>query len=203
MYDKVISYLNANKLLYEHQYGFRSGYSTIHPIIYLLNHCSEATNKPNPDYTLAIFCDLSKAFDVIDHRILLHKLSAYGIRGLVNKWFASYLTDRCQYVHFETNSSSRQVISGGVPQGSILGRLLYLIFVNDIHKSCDSNILSFADDTTLYLSHNDIASLYSNANRHINNLYDWFCANKLSLNAQKTTNILLSDQNTNNATLTL
>ena len=111
MYDKVISYLNANKLLYEHQYGFRSGNSTIHPIIHLLNHCSEATNKPNPDFTLAIFCDLSKAFDVIDHRILLHKLSAYGIRGLVNKWFASYLTDRCQYVHFETNSSSRQVIS--------------------------------------------------------------------------------------------
>ena len=129
-----------------------------------------------------------------------HKLSAYGIRGLVNKWFASYLTDRCQYVHFETNSSSRQVISCGVPQGSILGPLLYLIFVNDIHKSCDSNILSFADDTTLYLSHRDIASLYSNANRHINNLYDWFCANKLSLNAQKT-NILFLDQNTNNATL--
>ena len=201
MYDKVISYLNANKLLYEHQYGFRSGHSTIHPIIHLLNHCSEATNKPNPDYTLAIFCDLSKAFDVIDHRILLHKLSAYGIRGLVNKWFASYLTDRCQYVHFETKSSSRQVISCGVPQGSILGTLLYLIFVNDIHKSCDSNILSFADDTTLYLSHSDIASLYSNANRHINNLYDWFCANKLSLNAQKKTNILLSDQNTNNAIL--
>ena len=93
MYDKVISYLNANKLLYEHQYGFRSGHSTIHPIIHLLNHCSEATNKPNPDYTLAIFCDLSKAFNVIDHRILLHKLSAYGIRGLVKKWFASYLTD--------------------------------------------------------------------------------------------------------------
>ena len=191
MYDKVISYLNANKLLYEHQYGFRSGHSTIHPIIHLLNHCSEATNKPNPDYTLAIFCDLSKAFDVIDHRILLQKLSAYGIRGLVNKWFASYLTDRCQYVHFETNSSSRQVISCGVPQGSILGPLLYLIFVNDIHKSCDSNILSFADDTTLYLSHSDIASLYSNANRHINNLYDWFCANKLSLNAQKNKYIVI------------
>ena len=135
----------------------------IHPITHLLNQCSEATNKPNPDYTLAIFCDLSKAFNVINHKMLLHKLSTYGIGGLVNKWFASYLTDHCQYVQFETNSSSRQVISCGVPQGSILGPLLYVIFVNDIHRSCDSNIVSFADDTTFYLSHNDLTSLYSNA----------------------------------------
>ena len=73
MYDKVISFLNISNILYKHQYGFRAKHSTIHPIFYLLNHCEEATNKQNPKYTLAVLCDLSKAFDVINHKILLQK----------------------------------------------------------------------------------------------------------------------------------
>ena len=85
MYDKIMNFLNTNNILYmyEHQYGFRAKHSTIHPIIHFLHHCAEADNKQNPEYTLAVFCDLSKAFDVINHKILIHKLKMYGIREMI------------------------------------------------------------------------------------------------------------------------
>ena len=105
---------------------------------------------------MAVFCDLSKAFDVINHKILLHKLNNYGLRGKINAWFQSYLSDRTQYVEIGGTKSNSQQIRCGVPQGSILGPLLYLIYVNDIHKSCNCNILSFADDTTLYIADHDV-----------------------------------------------
>jgi hypothetical protein len=114
------------------------------------------TSKSSPEYTLATLFDLSKAFDVIDHEILLNKLFRYGIRGTVNEWFRSYLSNRLQYVDRDRNKSSTLTVSCGVPQGSILGPLVYLIYVNDIGNSCQCNILSFADDTTLYVSHSYI-----------------------------------------------
>ncbi len=186
-----MSFLSSHNILYKHQYGFRPKHSTIHPIIHLLNHCASASSQHDPEYTLAVFCDLSKAFDVIDHEILLKKLTNYGIRGTANDWFRSYLSDRIQYVEVEGNRSKTVPIHIGVPQGSILGPLLYLIYVNDIGNSCDGNILSYADDTTLYTSHTDVRQLYDNANAQINELYRWFCANKLSLNAKKTKYIMI------------
>ena len=170
MYDKVISFLTSNEVLYQHQYGFRSKHSTIHPIMHFLNHCTSSANKQNSEYTLAVFCDLSKAFDVINHRILLHKLNNCGIRGIVNTWFEHYLFEKTQFVEFGGERSSTQNIQCGVPQGSILGPLLYLIYVNDICNSCNSNILSFADDTTVYVSDSDIHKAYLNANEEINNV---------------------------------
>ena len=186
MYKKVLSFLDANNILFKHQYGFRPKHSTVHPIIHLLNHCAEASNKIIPEYTLAIFCDLSKAFDVISHDIILKKLNTYGIRGNVNNWFRSYLSDRKQFVDIDGNSSNNVNMQCGVPQGSILGPLLYLLYVNDISKSCRGNILSFADDTTLYMSNSNLNELFLEANSTINDLFQWFCANRLSLNPTKT-----------------
>ena len=123
----------------------------IHPIKHFLNYCAEATlNKLNSEFVLAVFCDLSKAFDVTNHDILLHKLNLYGIRGIVNDWFRDYLSNRIQYVQFKNKNSSLLSIYCGVPQGSILVPLLYLAYVNDINQSCNGNILSFADDTTMF-----------------------------------------------------
>ena len=191
MYNKLMSYLTSSNILFKHQYGFRSRHSTIHPIIHLLNHCAESSNKTDPEFTLAILCDLSKAFDVINHDILLRKLKCYGIRGVVNSWFESYLSSRMQFVEMDNCKSSCIPIKCGVPQGSILGPLLYLIYVNDIANSCNGNILSFADDTTLYMSNSHLQTLYAQVNKEINNLFTWFCANKLSLNANKTKYILI------------
>ena len=146
MYNKVMGFLDSNNILYKHQYGFRAKHSTIHPILHLINHCADANNKTPKEHTLSIFCDLSKAFDVIDHSILLKKLHFYGLRGIVNDWFRNYLTGRKQYVEIENTKSDTWQIECGVPQGSILGPLLYLIYVNDISMSTNEKILSFADD---------------------------------------------------------
>ena len=140
VYNKLISFLNLNNVLYRHQYGFRKKHSTIHSIIHLLNHCSTSASKPVPEFTLAVLCDLSKAFDVINHGILQRKPRTYGIRGLAYEWFKSYISDRLQYVEIENNKSHALPIGIGVPQGSILGPLLYLIYVNDIGYSCKGNV---------------------------------------------------------------
>jgi len=102
--------------------------------------------------TLTILCDLSKAFDVINHGILIRKLEFYGIRGIEKDWIINYLTDRAQYVQIDLHMSEQCNIKCGVPQGSILGPLLYLIYVNDKANSTTAKVMSFADDTSLYIS---------------------------------------------------
>ena len=135
MLNKIMSVFNSNHLFYKHQYGVRANNSTIHPITHLLNHCAETNNRQETETKLAIFCDLSKAFDVINHDILFQKLNAYGIRGVANLWLRSYLSKRVQYVEFEGHKSQSVQIECGVLQGSILGPLLYLIYVNDCRTS--------------------------------------------------------------------
>jgi hypothetical protein len=195
MYNKVMSFLNSNNILYKHQYEFRPKHSTIHPIIHLINHCAKANDANPQQYTMSIFCDLSKPFDVINHEILITKLNVWGIRGSANKWFQNYLSDRKQYVEIENTKSDFQNIMCGVPQGSILGALLYLIYVNDISKSTNGHILSFADDTSLYFSDSDPDDLFNQANSMFADLFDWFCANRLSLNPTKTKYIVFRPQN--------
>ena len=149
------------------------------------------TIRKKSDFTLAVLCDLSKAFDVISHDILLKKIEYYGLRGMSNVWFRNYLSNRKQFVDYENTKSCLLDILCGVPQGSILGPLLYLLYVNDIGNASDCEILSFADDTTLILSDPDLKCLYEKSNVEINKLYTWFCTNKLQLNANKTKYIVI------------
>jgi len=191
IFNRMINYLNSNNLLYKHQYGFRPKHATIHAIMQLLNSCAKSSNIHPKQYTLSIFCDLSKAFDVINHNILFHKLDNLGFRGIINNWLQSYLSQRSQYVEINSVKSHICPIECGVPQGSILGPLLYLIYVNDIANSTSGNILSFADDTSLYISDSNLKHLFTKSNTEMHKLYEWFCANRLSLNPSKTKFIVI------------
>ena len=135
---------------------------------------------------ITLLIDLKKAFDTIDHRILLRKLYSYGIRGSMLKWMESYLTDRSQYVVFDGKVSETRSIECGVPQGSILGPLLFIISVNDI---CNVSPMLFkilyADDTCVLISGNHLNDLIDRLNTELISLNNWFKANKLSLNTKK------------------
>ena len=127
MFDNVKGCLDTHNVLYEHQYGFRPKHSTIHPVIHFLNHCAESNNESNSEFTLAVFCDLSKAFDVINLEILLHKLNRYGIRGIVNTWFQNYLTDITQFVEFQSYKSTLLDIKCGLPRDLFWAPFIYVI----------------------------------------------------------------------------
>ena len=131
---KLMSFLENTKQLYRHQYGFRKGHSTTQPIIHLLNQIAQENDKSSKNPTMTVFADLSKAFDTISHDILLRKLDNLGIRGIANSWFHSYLSNRTQYMEIFHHKSKYETIKCGVPQGSILGPILFLIYINDIKK---------------------------------------------------------------------
>ena len=139
------------------------------------------------DCSNGIFLDLSKAFDTIDHDILLNKMSKYGIRGTVFDWFKNYLFDRKQFVVWQNIFSSLKPVSCGVPQGSILGPILFLLYINDLPNS--TNLLKFilfADDTNLFYSSKDQKEATSFINRELRSVSEWMNCNKLSVNLKNT-----------------
>lgn len=187
---QVYDYFSKNKLFFNSQYGFRENHSTELAAIELVDKIYQSLDiGKNP---LAVFCDLSKAFDTLDHKILLHKLKFYGFSKIAMNWFFSYLSNRSQFVTLNNTNSSNLKITTGVPQGSILGPLLFLIYVNDLSFSTNSNVIMYADDTCLLipLTQNSSSINYTNQNNEINDkmssLYNWLCVNKLSLNIDKT-----------------
>ena len=131
--------------------------------------------------------DLEKAFDTVNHKILIDKLNHYGISGLANKWISSYLSNRTQHVKLNNKTSNDKNITCGVPQGSILGPLLFIIYINDMHNAVNkSKIYHFADDTNLLFSADSSQKLHKEINDELKLIFDWLCANRLSLNVAKT-----------------
>ena len=185
MYNRLIDFLETFAILNNSQFGFRKMHSTHMALMTLMNRL--ISSLENDEYILGIFLDFSNAFDTVDHVILLKKLAHYGIRGTALKWFESYLSNREQYVTYNGISSSKQRIKCGVPQGSILGPLLFLIYINDLCLVCKhTSAILFADDTNLFTSGKDLKSLEITTNSELSRISLWLKVNKLSLNIKKT-----------------
>ena len=179
---QVEGFLRVNNILYSHQYGFRKKHGTSHPVLHFLHNIYEALNKEIPEYTLGVFLDLKKAFDTVDHKILLKKLDYYGFRGVSNHWFNNYLTGRKQYVSIDGINSELREINFGVPQGSVLGPLLFLLYINDLAQATNCATFLLADDTTLQSSSQNTSDLIISASRELEKVSLWIQSNKLTLN---------------------
>ena len=175
MYNRLYSVLCKHKCIYINQFGFRKNHSTIHDLISLTEHIRDSLDKNN--LACGIFIDLQKAFDTVDHNILLDKLAHYGIRGIANEWIKSYLSNRQQYVSINGHDWNKLEIKHGVPQGSILGPLLFLIYINGLHNSMKyCNVRHFADDTNLLISENSPKKMQDHINSDLRCLCRWLRA---------------------------
>ena len=185
VYNRIIAFLENHNILSTCQYGFRKKYSTYMPLIHLLDKIHTALD--NGDCVLGLFLDLSKAFDTVNHNILLQKIYRYGLRGHIYNWIQNYLSNRVQFVDFDGINSCTRSIVCGVPQGSILGPLLFLIYINDL--PLQSNLLNtvmFADDSNLFLQGPNVEHIERIFNSELKKIVHWFNVNKLSLNVGKT-----------------
>ena len=184
IYNKVFDFLVRYEILFESQYGFRSGHNTTHATLDFAQTIEDAIEQNN--YAIGVFLDLSKAFDTLNHEILLMKLDHYGIRGKEWKWFHSYLHGRSQYVEFNGYKSTKLPLETGVPQGSILGPLLFLLYINDLPSATKLKCVIFADDTNLLISGDNFVEIAGTLNAELDLVSDFFKANQLMLNAKKT-----------------
>lgn len=192
---KLTEYLDTNNLLYKHQYGFQKQKSTVQPIIHLLNEIVKNSNEKN--VSIGVFCDLRKAFDCCSHRILLIKLAKLGVKNRELKWFENYLKNRQQFVNVNNENSDMRFISKGVPQGSILGPILFLIYINDLANCTNLFTLLFADDTTFLISGKNISEVIELLNIELKKISYWFRTNELSLHPNKTQFIIFSKNDDN------
>ena len=164
--EKCIEFIENNNILNAKQFGFRAHHSTYMAIMQLVDKINNAVEKN--ETTIGVHLDLLKAFDTIDHDILLHKLDYYGFRGIVLDWLRDYLSNKTQYVSYNDNKFDLKTILCGVPQGSILGPLLFILYINDItNTSTLLDFLLFADDTTILYSSSDIVSKIPVINREL------------------------------------
>ena len=193
VHTRLTKYFKHHNILCYHQLGFREKHSTELALHFLNNYV--ASSFDNKKFTLGFFLDFSKAFDTVNFEILLYKLKHYGIRGTPLKWFKSYLTGRQQHVIFKHILSNNQPISTGVPQGSILGPLLVLIYIKDLATiSTKFQTLMYADDSSFFNGESP-SDLIKIANQGLKQIIKWLNINKLSLNIKKSKYILFSPKN--------
>ena len=183
IYSRLMDFAAVNDLFSPHQYGFLKGKSTNDALMQLTENIYDCLNRRDGSFCINIFIDFHKCFDTIDHAILIGKLELYGVSGLILNLIKNYLTNRTQSVRINETISPPLHITKGVPQGSILGPLLFLFFINDLPNI--SNIFTpvlYADDTTLSIKTNSIPQATSLGNRELEKFYNWAVANKLSIN---------------------
>ena len=184
IYKRMFCYLTKNNLIYKRQFGFRENHSTNHALISITESIKADIDKGN--IVGGIFLDLQKAFDTVNHTILCSKLSYYGFRGKINDLIQSFLSHRHQYVTINGFDSSQLEIKCGVPQGSTLGPLLFLLYINDLRYSLQKSTAShFADDTSITFSSKKLKTLETILNTDLKSISDWLKANRLSLNVDK------------------
>ena len=179
IHDQTQVFLDKNKILFTYQSGFRKHYSTDTYLSYLTDKVRKGFEKGS--LTGMILIDLQKDFDTIDHKILIEKMSCFGFHESTIRWYESYLTNRCFIVNVGKDFSSPGKLSCGVPQGSILGPLLFLLYVNDMPQAIKSDLLLYADDTCLMYTGKDIKMIEEQLNTDLSSLCDWFIDNKLSV----------------------
>ena len=185
MYKRLYTFLNNSNIIYNLQFGFRQQYSTSHALINITKNIRKGLDDGNIGCGVSV--DLQKAFDIVDHQILLAKLNHYGICGVSNDWFKSYLSNHNQYVSTNCFDSGLTSINCSIPQGSVLGPLLFLLYINDLNQAIKfCKVHHFTDDTNLLCLSNSIKKLNKLVNTDLKHLVNWLNANKISLNVKKT-----------------
>ena len=198
LYGQLYDYFVVNNLLSQNQFGFRQFHSTASALLDSTNEWF--INMDRGQFNIAVFLDLQKAFDTINHNLLIKKLDLYGLQKPALNLLGSYLENRFQMCTVNGVLSKKNLVTCGIPQGSILGPLLFLIYINDLPTSLEhSSSRMFADDTTLTVSGKSLHDVEVAINHDLSNVNQWLCANKLSLNLVKTEYILIgSRHNINN-----